>query len=257
MSELMKSLAKSEQAYQSVHSVPSQLQSASRHKPNKLRLPLIISIMLVPSFAYIGYLGFSAHQFWDTQTKLAYVAQEEQKALPDISTTPSVTFLTYPELADIKSLSQIRLTLNVDDSVVATPDTEKMVSANNSADEFKIESLDLSELSPELAQRVQNALGDELGNDANQVNSIDKKEEIIELINNESRLKGKLPEMNLQTHMYASNAQRRWVKINGRELQEGDWLNESVQLLSITPRTIIIGFQEEAIEIPALYEWQG
>nr|WP_281259838.1 general secretion pathway protein GspB [Vibrio albus] len=63
--------------------------------------------------------------------------------------------------------------------------------------------------------------------------------------------------MDLQTHMYSSSAEGRWVKINGQELHEGDWLDDQVQLLSISPRNIVVRFGGQQIEIPALYEWEG
>ncbi|WED23317.1 general secretion pathway protein GspB [Vibrio sp. JC009] len=57
--------------------------------------------------------------------------------------------------------------------------------------------------------------------------------------------------------MYASDSKRRWVKINDKELSEGEWLDTSIQLISISPRNIVIAFNGQQVEIPALYEWEG
>ena len=57
--------------------------------------------------------------------------------------------------------------------------------------------------------------------------------------------------------MYSSSAERRWVKINNKEVAQGDWITPEVQLIEVKPQSIVVEFEEQAIEIPALYEWQG
>ncbi|MEF1227773.1 general secretion pathway protein GspB, partial [Vibrio fortis] len=38
---------------------------------------------------------------------------------------------------------------------------------------------------------------------------------------------------------------------------QGDWITPEVQLIEVKPQSIVVEFEEQAIEIPALYEWQG
>nr|WP_277868788.1 general secretion pathway protein GspB [Vibrio sp. 10N.286.49.B3] len=63
--------------------------------------------------------------------------------------------------------------------------------------------------------------------------------------------------MNLQTHMYSSDANRRWVKINGKEYQEGDWIEAELQLLTISAQSVTVEFNQQQIKLPALYDWLG
>ncbi|WP_052704145.1 general secretion pathway protein GspB [Vibrio nigripulchritudo] len=118
-----------------------------------------------------------------------------------------------------------------------------------------LDNLDLSELSPELAQMVQSAISDTSTSGSSRDRD-DAQYEVTELVGNERRFRGKLPALNLQTHMYASSSDRRWVKVNGQEVKEGDWVDERVKIESITPRTVVVDFEGEKIEIPALYEWR-
>ncbi|MCW8347743.1 general secretion pathway protein GspB [Vibrio sp. ZSDZ65] len=119
-----------------------------------------------------------------------------------------------------------------------------------SSDEpFTLDNLDLSGLDPDIARKVASAM-----------NKIDQQSTAssshISLEENISKYQGRLPPLNLQTHMYSSDSQRRWIKINGQELREGDRLN-NIQIVEITPQLVTIRFDNELIDIPALYEWGG
>ncbi len=50
----------------------------------------------------------------------------------------------------------------------------------------------------------------------------------------------------------------RWVKVNGKEVYQGEWIvPNQVKLITMTPRALTVQFQNQLIEIPALYEWRG
>ncbi|MPW38016.1 general secretion pathway protein GspB [Vibrio sp. B1Z05] len=137
------------------------------------------------------------------------------------------------------------------------PTAQKNTGQDATDDEWNLSKLDLSQLSPELAGRVTHALDtpsslDEQG----ERNSLDHIK-VNELDKNVDRYKGRLPALNLQTHMYASNPKHRLVKINGKELQEGDMINDQTKLVVISPRFIVVEFGGEKIQIPALYDWHG
>nr|WP_238787010.1 general secretion pathway protein GspB [Vibrio vulnificus] len=57
--------------------------------------------------------------------------------------------------------------------------------------------------------------------------------------------------------MYSSDPKRRWLKINGAEFHQGEWIDNQIQLVEISAQSVIVEFQGEQIEIPALYEWKG
>ncbi|GEA50543.1 hypothetical protein VIN01S_13470 [Vibrio inusitatus NBRC 102082] len=138
-----------------------------------------------------------------------------------------------------------------------TIDTKPLPEPVRTEGEWSLPELDLSGLSPELASSVANVLD----NPSNyQVDEIDENQlnvQIVELDKDSERFRGRLPALNLQTHMYASNPKHRWVKVNGTELQEGDSIDGDIKVVEIAPRYIVVEFSGEKIEIPALYDWQG
>lgn len=119
-----------------------------------------------------------------------------------------------------------------------------------------LQGLDLTELSPELALKIELILDN---SDSPSEVDIDqyRPQPTVQLESHTQSLSGRLPSLNLQTHMYSSSAERRWVKINNKEVVQGDWITPEVQLIEVKPQSIVVEFEEQAIEIPALYEWQG
>lgn len=112
--------------------------------------------------------------------------------------------------------------------------------------------LDLSQLSPELAMHVQSVLGKTPPPPAPE-----PKVQASNLSTHGERWYGKLPAMNFETHVFSSNPAKRWVKINGNEFKEGDWVTNNVKLDKIAQHSCLLSFNGEKIEVPALYDWKG
>ncbi|MGF1743536.1 general secretion pathway protein GspB [Vibrio minamisatsumaniensis] len=131
--------------------------------------------------------------------------------------------------------------------------------AQPSVDHDLLQGLDLSQFSPDLALKLESMMGKQQSapepmdsRPAGQAES-----QVIELESHRDSLSGVLPKLDLQTHMYSSSEAKRWVKVNGHEVTQGDWIEQGIRLLEIKPQSVIIEFNQQKIEIPALYEWQG
>lgn len=169
--------------------------------------------------------------------------------------------MRYPEFPSLEPLPRIYPRAETGDAIDATAQTSDILAASQSIaseetkteDEQLFENLDLSGLSPELAQKVENALLVERPADnAPQVGTT-----VSRLDLSAEKWRGRLPPLNLQTHMYSSDPKRRWLKINDVEFHQGEWIGSQLQLVEILAQSVIVEFQGEQIEIPALYEWKG
>jgi general secretion pathway protein B len=58
-----------------------------------------------------------------------------------------------------------------------------------------------------------------------------------------------------QAHIYATSEHKRWIKINGVELYEGDKIN-GMRLLEIAPEASIFRFQGYDFTVKAMQDWQ-
>jgi general secretion pathway protein B len=69
------------------------------------------------------------------------------------------------------------------------------------------------------------------------------------------RLLTRLPTMNFSAHMYASQPRDRWVRVNGRQLTEGDWIADKVQIVNIEAQRVVLAFEDEIFTMAALTDW--
>lgn len=55
--------------------------------------------------------------------------------------------------------------------------------------------------------------------------------------------------------MFASDAADRWVRVNGQELKEGDWLNDNLRIVSIQSQHVILAYKGQEFSMRALTDW--
>ncbi|RDV24345.1 DUF3391 domain-containing protein [Alteromonas aestuariivivens] len=65
----------------------------------------------------------------------------------------------------------------------------------------------------------------------------------------------RLPSMSFSAHMYASRSADRWVRVNGNQLGEGDWITKEVQIVNIEAQRVILSFHGEIFSMAALTDW--
>ncbi|PMM04113.1 general secretion pathway protein GspA [Vibrio kanaloae] len=146
-----------------------------------------------------------------------------------------------------------------DETTARHSSTDQQSNSDLQSDSDLLQGLDLSELPPDLALKLESIMGEQ----QSAPEPMDSKpagqrgSQVIELETHTNSFSGVLPKLDLQTHMYSSSETKRWVKVNGQEVEQGDWIGQDIQLLEIKPQSVIIEFNQQKIEIPALYEWKG
>ncbi|EGU49244.1 putative general secretion pathway protein B [Vibrio ichthyoenteri ATCC 700023] len=262
MANLIEQLSASQQGYQSHHTAPLQYQLSQAGTQPK-RWPLNLALLVIPSLATLTWLAYGDYQM----QRDAWVAMNQGKV--EIVEQPAVLEnRPYPQYSaltetfyqrDLNDETLMDESLSVSDSP-ETRLTNQPVEKNSfdtkqkqqvSEDDL-LSGLDLSGLSPDIAQRLQAVM------DAPEVESADDEQIPAQaLAENINQWSGRLPALNFETHVYSSNEAKRWVKINGVEYQQGDQIGNDVALMAIEPQACVIDFQGEMIRIPALYDWQG
>ncbi|MBD0787421.1 general secretion pathway protein GspB [Vibrio sp. Y2-5] len=261
MSQVMNALKSSHQGYQSntmTTGYSSAIFSAEKTKSFRWYHSLLL---IVPSAVTISLLSHQSYQL--QQQNIRQVMS--QPALVEQIPAPA-EFLPYPKFTELKSTYLIpaqteQVLAETEDApssdnkqtneATATKTSEPSTSVQKENTPLNLEQLDLSGLSPALAMRVESAI--KSGGSA----STSSNSRAISLVQNADKFSGHLPEMDFQTHVYASSESKRWIKMNGVEYHEGDMLSDGVMLIEINPQTTLVQFEQQLIEIPALYHWQG
>lgn len=218
------------------------------------------AIILLPA---TGLMAFQAWQVNESRQMALVISQaqsavepepaEVKQTMPELIMPAEVEHLPYPEFGPLRALPKpVEIAIQTNEAelpaqagIPADPDSEAL-----------LDDLDLTALSPELSQLVQKALVADSKQDHAAADPA-RSEPVDKLTEKAVQYRGVLPPLDLQMHMYTTDSHRRWVKINGLELSEGEWLTGDIQLVQIAQRYIIIRFNGRLIEIPQMYEWLG
>ncbi|MDD1795979.1 AAA family ATPase [Enterovibrio sp. ZSDZ42] len=201
-----------------------------------------------------------------TSSEKALIADGDIVVLPDEEVF-NVALQQLPEPEDDEGVVNIGIapsspsleTGSVSANTDATPSRGKPVKSPLSMieqDEISLDDLDLSALSPELALKVESALSSDksrtLEAKLERTRADNNVLSIAELSND---MLNRLPKMDFQTHIYASNERSRWIKVNGQEAREGEFVADGVLLRGIEPQQVVVQFEDALIAIPALSTW--
>ncbi|MCG9581527.1 general secretion pathway protein GspB [Vibrio tubiashii] len=267
MSKVMQALEHSERSHQNL----SSLYQAPAHavaQQKESRRGRNIAFALLPPILVAGVMAFQTYQAekqrWlehnVAETVLVEVPFEYTASqAPDFGPL-AVTYRDNSSSAQSDWLNQIEQdnsslpqeVLEQASTVGSQVDSNATEGHASEGSDDLLSGLDLSQLSPELAQRFESALSSNAKPESNRQNS-----EASNLSQQAERWYGKLPALNFQTHVYSSKPSKRWVKINGVEYNQGDWVSDNIELVAIEQQSCLIRFKGELIEVPALYDWQG
>ena len=113
-------------------------------------------------------------------------------------------------------------------------------------------------VSPELLERFNQAiaaLDNQSDDDAEPETIVTVRDDIKRVDQLPARLLTRLPAMSFSAHMYASRPRDRWVRVNGEQLGEGDWIDGQVQIINIEAQRVVLSFEGELFTMAALTDW--
>lgn len=64
-----------------------------------------------------------------------------------------------------------------------------------------------------------------------------------------------VPALEFSSHIYASEADDRWVRVNDQVVKEGELINANMRLVRVEPQEVVIEMQERHFTLPALSSW--
>jgi general secretion pathway protein B len=162
-----------------------------------------------------------------------------------------------------EDLSQYRiLGKPINEELSSLTETESTPVANNSSFEAP-KKLDSESENNEAAIRLKAAFDLAVAETADK--DFSQKESEQETADNDSerlqieflptKTQSEIGQITYQAHIYATSEHKRWIKINGIELYEGDKI-KGMRLLEITPDTSVFRFQGYDFEVKAMQNWQ-
>ncbi|GAK85189.1 general secretion pathway protein B [Vibrio ponticus] len=251
MANLIQSLEESQQGYQVHHTGTTQFYSGQPRKPDKpwgkclflFALPVITTSFVISGLTYLDMRD-------------AWLA-DNQGGIEVVEVSPPILVLNYPDVGALQDtylpeakpkISRVTSKPSPQTRAPADANSQRVIGERDDL----LQGIDYSTLSPDVAQLLQSAMSSDLPSE-----EVDNTLAQSLLTSDANLWTGRLPALNFQTHVYSSNPNKRWVKVNNSEYQEGSWLADGVKLVAIEPQVCVIEFEQQRIEIPALYDWQG
>ncbi|MBV7314273.1 general secretion pathway protein GspB [Shewanella sp. NIFS-20-20] len=65
-------------------------------------------------------------------------------------------------------------------------------------------------------------------------------------------LQVQVPEFSIVAHVYASSPEKRWLNVDGVELQEGDSIQGKLKIIEIRPRDVVLELEGTPFRVPAI-----
>ena len=69
------------------------------------------------------------------------------------------------------------------------------------------------------------------------------------------RYQNLVPPLEFSSHIYASDANERWVRVNEQVVKEGELIDSNMRLVRVEPQEVVIEMQQRQFTLPALSSW--
>jgi general secretion pathway protein A len=109
-------------------------------------------------------------------------------------------------------------------------------------------------VSDELLASFQSAIEDTKQGDHSRKNVVAGSSELTPLAQMPTWVQEGVPSLEFEMHLYASDGQG-WVRVNGRDRYEGDYISRELLLNEILPQRVVLSFRGEIFTMSALSTW--
>lgn len=255
--------------------------------PSLQALPSQFSVWSRYAVQYIGVsviglgIGFGLEQLWNQHLDDTNTANTVITTPPPSSTEP----LTPIKTPDAEKSTMAKASLEPTDMATDIEENNGPTDMDDVDDVDDVDDIDNSTLvtqraddnistSPIIAAKVNEALA-QLGGLETLTQTIaddaksgsvsrrpEERETTVEVVDNIPRISElperilvQLPAMVFSAHMYSSDDQERWVRVNNRRLQEGDSIDKNVSIVKIEPQFVVLSFSDTQFKMNALTDW--
>jgi len=112
-------------------------------------------------------------------------------------------------------------------------------------------------VSAELLAKFNRALTATSDTDSIPVKVIPESYNAVPIADLPAHLRAQIPDISYSSHVYSSKAKNRSVRLNNRDLREGSWLSDDVEILEILQNEVIMRVGAQSFSLQALSDWSA
>lgn len=239
-------------------------------------LGLLVGMLVLSIALLVGYWLGLQHQATGSAAKPPASEASQQQILAALTVEPDVLAVAKPvaepeaagaddELNSTQAIAEVRTEAKIEVSATGTPqepaarqdEPQQVVTAERPARASmpSLSDIDEQDVTSELQERFSQAMDatNQQGTPRQSVQMHNAPAADISTLDEHTQRQ--LPALRFEAHVYASTPAQRWVKVNGRTLQQGQWLSTDVQIVEILPNFVLLRFRQQEFSVAALTEW--
>lgn len=172
--------------------------------------------------------------------------------LPDIEFEQTLVEVIVPEpiLLPVRSSSN--------KAAVLTPVEPKAAKQDPSSELLTMnEELSNEQVSAALLAKFNRALSATSEDDNIPTHTVAESYNAVPIKDLPANLRAQVPDISYSSHVYSSKTQNRSVRLNNRDLREGSWLTDDIEVLEILQNEVIMRVGAQSFSLQALSDWSA
>ena len=205
------------------------------------------------SFATLEFFPNTAQPTQVEQRGVQQTDPMQIERLAALVTADNLTQVSVPKAVVKRSVKKLAKAKASDNKIAKPVIVAPVKSLPNADDQQPIAN---DEVSKELLAKFNKALLDTENTVVAEPEVIDS-ESAVAIYDLPQRLLARVPDIRYSSHVYSSTSANRSVRLNDRDLREGSWLTEDIEILEILQNEVIMRVGPQSFSLKALSDWSG
>lgn len=227
-------------------------------------LGLLVGMFGLAMALLVGYWLGLQHQATESVAKPPASEASQQQILAALTVEPEALAVAKPQVNpevepvdDAPHIAQASTSLEPQEPAARQDEPQQVVTAERPARASmpSLSDIDEQDVTTELQERFSQAM-DATNQRATPRQSVQMHNApAVDISALDEDTQRQLPALRFEAHVYASIPAQRWVKVNGRTLQQGQWLSTDVQVVEILPNFVLLRYRQQEFSVEALSDW--
>ncbi|MDX2318978.1 MAG: general secretion pathway protein GspB [Moritella sp.] len=183
-----------------------------------------------------------------------------------IEQTDALIILKLPAIKFEHPLSLVRIpeaqvtpsSATADARTIVIPTAPATAKVNSPAELLSMnDELEREQVSPDLLAKFNRALTATSDADSVPVKEVEESYNAVPIEDLPAHLRAQIPDISYSSHVYSSKSKSRSVRLNNRDLREGSWLSNDVEILEILQNEVIMRVGAQSFSLKALADWSA
>ncbi|PKH05369.1 general secretion pathway protein GspB [Moritella sp. Urea-trap-13] len=205
---------------------------------------LVVSVLLSPNLLANTNISMGVEQTDPlTMLKLADIEFEHPLSVVDIP--EPVTSITAPAYS-------------ANNTAAVIPMTKPEIPLDSGSEQLSMnDELSNEHVSADLLAKFNRALTATSDADSIPVKEVAESYNAVPIADLPQHLREQIPDISYSSHIYSSKINNRSVRLNNRDLREGSWLTDNIEVLEILQNEVIMRVGAQSFSLNALSDWSA